>query len=64
MSRFYKIDIFIQVSITNSLVIFNAAKNGKEKAGIKEFIISIAKYCIQKGQQKRQKPHENVVLIH
>jgi len=49
---------FIQASITNSLVIFNAAKDGKEKAGIKEFTISIAKYYIQKGQQKRQKPHE------
>lgn len=48
---------FIQASITNSLVIFNAAKGGK-KATIKDFTLSIAKYYIEKGQQKRQKPHE------
>jgi len=49
---------FIQTSITNSLLIFNTAKDRKEKAGIKEFTIFIAKYCIQKDQKKRKKPHK------
>lgn len=48
----------IQASITNSLVIFNAAADKKKKTGTKEFTISIAKYYIQKGQQKRRKPHD------
>lgn len=48
----------IQASITNSLVIFNAATDEKKKAGTKEFAISIAKCYIQKGQQMRRKPHD------
>jgi hypothetical protein len=47
----------IQASITNSLVIFNAANDGKKKVGIKEFTISIAKYYLQKSSRK-SKAHE------
>jgi len=47
----------IQASITNALVIFNAAHDGNKKVGIKEFTISIAKYYIQKSQQKNQIIH-------
>ena len=42
----------IQASITNSLVIFNAANDGNKKVGIKEFTISAAKNYIQKVVKK------------
>ncbi|OXU30415.1 hypothetical protein TSAR_012519 [Trichomalopsis sarcophagae] len=44
---------FIQASITNAHVIFNATRDGKKKVGIKELTISIAKYYIQKGQTSK-----------
>lgn len=49
---------FIQASITNSFVIFNAANDKKKKTAIKEFTIAIAKSYIQKSQQNRHEPHE------
>lgn len=44
---------FIQASITNAHVIFNATRDGKKKSGIKELTTSIAKYYIQKGQTSK-----------
>ena len=44
----------IQASIVNVLVIYNASGDGKNKVGTKEFVISIAKSYMRKGQVKRE----------
>ena len=38
----------------NALVIYNAAEDGKYKVGTKEFVVSISKSYIRKGQVKRE----------
>jgi len=44
----------IQASIVNALVIFNAAGDGENKVGVKDFAISIAKSYMKRGQVKRE----------
>ena len=38
----------------NALVIYNAAEDGKYKVGTEEFVVSIAKSYMRKGQLKRK----------
>ena len=44
----------IQASIVNALVLYNAAEAGKYKVGTEEFVVSIAKSYMRKGQVKRK----------
>ena len=50
----------------NALVIYNTSGDGKNKAGIKEFVISIAKCYMRKGQVKREThriAHQNKLKV-
>jgi len=44
----------VQASIVNALVIFNAAGDEENRVGAKDFVISIAKSYMRRGQVKRE----------
>lgn len=49
----------IQSSITNAVVLYNAARENQKKVGTKEFALSIAKHYMEKAQNlKKQESHK------